>query len=250
MPVDGSRRRGGSRWLAALLLGVLTLPLHAQVDASTAAPQDKPRFFELHESFLKRAKSGPIGVLFLGDSITYGWNNVPEVWRHFYARYEPANFGVGSDQTQHVLWRLEHGELDGIAPRVVVLLIGTNNSATHTAEQILEAQAKIIRTLRRKLPQTKVLVLAIFPRGPRHPDKNGVPRDDGVARMRVIDAVNAGLPTIDDGRNVRVLNLNSVFLGPDGKIPSDIMPDQLHLSEKGYRLWGEAMKPLLNEMMR
>jgi len=238
---------------AALFAGKIPAAPQSQslsADASTPVPQNRPRFFELHESFLARGKAGPIGVVFLGDSITYGWSKAPQVWEHSFGSYQPANFGIGSEQTQHVLWRIEHGELDGIAPKLVVLLIGTNNSATNTAAEILAAQTKIVRRIRARLPQTKVLVLAIFPRGPRHPDKHGVMRDDGVTRMRVIDAVNAGLPALDDGRNVRVLNINSVFLGPDGRIPSDIMPDQLHPNEKGYRLWAEAMKPLFEEMMQ
>lgn len=219
--------------------------------ATTPAPQvGRPRFHELHESFLARAKEGPVGVLFLGDSITYGWRNAPEVWERFWGEYQPANFGIGSDRTQNVLWRIEQGELDGISPKVVVLMIGTNNSGSDTAGQILAGQTKIVRLIREKLPRTKVLVLSIFPRGPRNFDENGVPRDDGVTRMRVIDAVNAGLPELDDGRHIRVLNINSVFLGPDGRIPDSIMYDQLHLTAEGYGLWAEAMRPTLEKMMK
>lgn len=244
--------------LAALALATGTSAATASpatppsVDASAASMktgQQQARFLELHQSFLARAKAGPVGLLFLGDSITYQWQRHAAVWDRYFGKYQPANFGIGGDQTQHVIWRIENGELDGISPRAAVLLIGTNNSASHTADEIFAAQTKIVRLIRAKLPQTKVLVLAIFPRGPRHPDKNGVPRDDGVTRMAVIDKVNALLPTLDDGVNVRVLNINHVFPGPDGKLPSEIMPDQLHLSERGYVLWAEAMQPLLSEML-
>lgn len=225
-----------------------------RIDASAPAIKPAPhqeRFLELHQSFLDRAKSGPVGLLFLGDSITYQWSKrAPEIWEQYYGKYQPANFGIGGDATQHVLWRIENGELDHIDPKVVVLLLGTNNTASHTAEEILAADTKIVNLIRSKLPKTKVLLLAIFPRGPRHPDKNGVPKDDGVARMAIIDKVNAGLAKLDDGKNVRFLNINSAFLGPDGKIPDAIMPDQLHPNEQGYKLWAEAMQPLLSEMMQ
>lgn len=225
----------------------------AALDASEPAPKTgkgKARFLELHQSFLDRAKAGPVGLLFLGDSIIYQWaKQAPELWERAYGKYQPANFGIGADMTQHVVWRIENGELDHVDPRVVVLLIGTNNTATHTAGQILAANTKIVRLIREKLPQSKVLLLGILPRGPRSPGKDGIPRDDGVSRMAVINEVNDGLAKIDDGKNVRFLNINSVLLGPDGNVPSDIMPDQLHPNQKGYELWAKAMQPLLSEMM-
>lgn len=221
-------------------------------DASVPAiktGRHQARFLELHESFLARAKEGPVGLLFLGDSITYQWSQHPRVWEEFYAQYQPAHFGIGGDRTQHVLWRIENGELDHIDPRVVVLLIGTNNSGFNTAEEIIAANEKIVRRIREKLPQTKVLLLGIFPRGPRHFDENGIPQDDGVTRMAVIEKVNEGLAKLDDGENVRFLDIGPVFLGPDGNIPDEVMYDQLHLTGEGYRRWARAMQPLLVEMM-
>ncbi len=220
------------------------------VDPSIGVPKRaNPRFYELHSNFLKRTKSGPIGVLFMGDSITEGWGKAPEIWKQYYDQYQPANFGIGGDQTQHVIWRIEDGELDGIDPKVVVLMIGTNNTGGNTAAQILAADTKIVNMIRAKLPQTKVLLLAIFPRGPRK-DKQGVIVDDGVTRMKIIDEVNAGLAKLDDGKNVRFLNINSAWLDADGKIPDSVMPDQLHPTGPSYKLWAEAMNPLLTEMMK
>lgn len=214
-----------------------------------AAKRGNAHFYELHAEFLKRAKAGPIGLLFLGDSITEGWRKAPEIWEQYYGQYQPANFGISGDQTQHVIWRIEDGELDGINPKVVVLMIGTNNTGHHTAEQILAADTKIVQLIRERLPQTKVLLLAIFPRGPRH-DKQGVLVDDGVARMAKINQVNAGLAKLDDGKFVRFLNINSVFLDANGKIPDSVMPDQLHPNGPSYKLWADAMQPLLTEMMQ
>src|SRR3954466_15384342 len=137
----------------------------AVVDASAAIPKTgNARFFELHEKFLARGKSGPIGVVFLGDSITEGWGKAPHIWEHYFGKYQPANFGIGGDQTQHVIWRIENGELDGISPKAVVLMIGTNNSASHTGEQIADAIKKTVGLIRAKIPGTKVLLLAILPR--------------------------------------------------------------------------------------
>lgn len=219
------------------------------VDASAPIPKrGNARFYELHASFLKRAKEGPVGVLFLGDSITEGWTKAPEVWQEYYGKYQPANFGIGGDHTEHVIWRIEDGELDGIRPKVVVLMIGTNNSSIHTAAQIAAADTKIVRLIRAKLPETKILLLAIFPRGPRKNSDGSM--DTGAERMAVINAANTELAKLDDGTHVRFLDLNAKFLGADGKIPDAIMPDQLHPSAAGYKIWADAMRPLLDEMLR
>ncbi|PTX92766.1 GDSL family lipase [Opitutus sp. ER46] len=188
-------------------------------------------------------------VLFLGDSITEGWRKAPHIWDYFYGMLQPANFGIGGDQTQHVIWRIENGELDGVKAKVVVLMLGTNNTGQHTADEIIAADKKIVEMIRAKVPGAKVLVLAVFPRGPRKV-KGVLDEADSNRRMEVINAVNAGLAKFDDGKTVRFLNINERFLGQDGKIPHFIMPDQLHPSPAGYQLWAEAMQPLLTEMLK
>lgn len=229
-------------------------PASQKVDASAAIPKTgNARFFELHDKFLARAKASPIGVLFLGDSITEGWGKAPHVWESYYGKLEPANFGIGGDQTQHVIWRIENGELDGIHPKVVVLMIGTNNSAAHTGEEIAAADKKIIEMIRAKIPETKILLLAIFPRDARR-NPEGLITDAAIAdaakRMAAIDRANALLAKYDDGVNIRFLDIGERFLGRDGKIPWTIMPDQLHPTAAGYQLWAEAMQPLLTEMLK
>ena len=229
-------------------------PAAQKVDASAALPKTgNAHFFELHEKFLARAKAGPIGVLFLGDSITEGWGKAPHVWEHYYGKMDPANFGISGDQTQHVIWRVANGELDGIHPKVVVLMIGTNNAGSHTGEEIAAADKKIVEMIRAKVPETKVLLLAIFPRDARRNPEGLITEAaiaDAAKRMTAIDRANALLAKLDDGVNIRFLDLGDQFLGRDGRIPWQIMPDQLHPTAAGYQLWAEAMQPLLTEMMK
>jgi lysophospholipase L1-like esterase len=196
-----------------------------------------------HQEFLDRRTQGPIGVLFLGDSITEGWHGGGKVvWAKYYESLNAANFGIGGDKTQHVLWRIDNGELDGISPKLVVLLIGTNNIG-YPAAVILKADEKIIDEIHTKLPQSKLLILAIFPRA----DK----RAGSPALMQAkIKTVNQGLATLDDGGKTRFLDVGDKFLDADGNIPHDIMGDSLHPTAKGYQIWADAMNPLLNEMLK
>lgn len=264
---SGSARKAKLLPFALLVLGTVSaapsraqavaapsaLPAPAIVDASAPiARTDKPAFYTLHDEFLARGEAGPIGVLFLGDSITERWKQAPHIWEHYFGKYQPANFGIGGDRTHNVVWRIENGELDGIKPRVVVLMLGTNNTDVHSAEQIAAADGKIIGMIRKKIPGAKVLLLAIFPRDARK-NADGLVTAASIAdaakRAATIDKANALLAKLDDGKQVRFLNINHVFLGRDGRIPWTIMPDQLHLSPAGYQLWAEAIDKPLAEMM-
>jgi lysophospholipase L1-like esterase len=226
-------------------------PVREEADVPVERRDRTGHFLRQHESFLARARSGPVDLLFLGDSITAGWERVPHIWDRYYGHRRAANFGIGGDRTQHVLWRIENGELDPIAPKVVVLMLGTNNSGSHSATEIVGAMEKLVGAIRTKVPETKVLLLAIFPRGARK-DADGqitaTAKADAARRMRVIAEVNAGLARLDDGRHVRFLDIGGVFLGQDDRIPFSIMPDQLHLSPAGYQLWADAMEPALREL--
>lgn len=232
----------------SLLIGCLgTLLGSAGLAADASAPQARQGpFLQRHEAYLQRGRSGPIGLLFLGDSITEHWNNVPWIWDHFYGADQPANFGSSGDTTGNVIWRIEHGELDGIKPRVVVLLIGTNNTATDSADAIAAAEAKIVGMIRERIPDARVLLLAIFPRGPRN--LAGGKPDDDVGRMKVIRAVNERLARLDDGKHVRFLDIGAKFLGDDGSISRSILSDRLHPTAAGYEIWASAMQPLLRKL--
>ena len=195
-----------------------------------------------HEGFVKEAKAGGIDLLFMGDSITDFWRNRGKaIWEKYYANRHAANFGISGDRTQHVLWRIENGELDSIDPKVIVLMIGTNNSGSDSADQIAEGVEKIVSETRSKCPKSKILLLAIFPRN-RDTDKP--------EQMERIHQVNQRIAKLDDGKMISFLDINHVFLGPDGKVPNDIMPDFLHPNANGYQLWADAMEPTLDKMLK
>lgn len=195
-------------------------------------------FKAAHENFLKRGKE-PIGILFLGDSITAGWGRAKPVWDEHYGKFQPANFGIGGDRTQHVLWRIANGELDGIKPKVVVLMIGTNNIG-YPAEDIIKGDRRIVEEIHKKLPETKLLLLGIFPRGV----------DASNPARAKIKTVNEALAKLDDGRLTRYLDIGAKFLDASGNLPKDVMPDALHPNAAGYKIWADATQPLLDEMLK
>ena len=198
-------------------------------------------FMLAHENFVKIAKEGKAELLFLGDSITAGWGSKKEIWDKAFGAYKPANFGIGGDRTQHVLWRITNGELEGIKPKAVVLMIGTNNSGADSAEGIAKGVTKIVETIREKQPQAKILLLAVFPRGEKASPNPG--RDK-------LNQVNATIAKLDDGKHVHFLDIGDKFLQPDGSIAKEIMPDFLHLSAAGYQIWADAIGPKLAKLMK
>jgi lysophospholipase L1-like esterase len=217
----------------------LAFPVQAQTQApATVTPVPRPgMWIQMHEKFLAEAKKGNIDLLFLGDSITQGWHD-NAVWKRFYGPRHAANFGIGGDRTEHVLWRLQHGEVDRIGPRLVVLMIGTNNSKDNTSVEISAGIKAIVEELRKRLPDSKILLLGVFPRSQK---PNGL--------REKLDDVNEQISHLDDGKSVFYLNIGKAFLNPDGTISRDVMPDYLHLTAKGYRLWADAMEPTLWKLL-
>jgi lysophospholipase L1-like esterase len=216
-----------------------------QNTAIVPAPRDA-KWVTRHEGFVQEAQKGGIDILFLGDSITDGWRNKgSNVWNKYYAPRHAANFGIGGDRTQHVLWRMDHGELDGIKPKVVVLMIGTNNTGRerdknrNTVPEIIEGVQTVVRELRAKLPDSKILLLAIFPRGTLN--------DTQRAQVALVNTV---ITKLDDGKTVKFLDIGPKFLEFDGTLPKSIMPDLLHPNEQGYQIWADAMGPALDEMLK
>lgn len=212
-------------------------------------------FLARHEGFLKDLKemNGNVEFLMVGDSITDGWRRPqdaknPKSWggkaaydETFGKQYKTLNIGIGGDRTQHVIWRLQNGEVEGISPKVAMLMIGTNNLSANTDEEIVAGITTCVKTLREKLPKTKVLLLGVFPRSAK-------PTDAARARIKNINEQIAKLD--DGGKTVKYLDIGGKFLDAEGNIPPDIMPDFLHVNEKGYRLWAAAVQPTLDEMMK
>lgn len=242
---DGSLGYAG-KYLTALLknaggkLPVSTVNSLLPRTAETAVTPKK-KDGNRHEAFLERIKQGDIDVLFVGDSITDGWSKRGErSWLKF-ADLKPADFGVSGDCTEHVLWRLQNGELDGIRPKLVVLLIGTNNLRPEVSEEPEWCAAgirKILDEIRAKLPETKILLLAIFPRD--------TPGD--VTRER-IDKVNGIIASYADGKTIRFLDIGKIFLDEQGNIPVGLMGDKLHPNAFGYDKWYDAMRPEIDSML-
>ena len=203
-----------------------------------------PRHEEKLAEIARRKAAGErTELVFIGDSITHHWEKQqPELFKTFYGRYNALDLGYGGDRTENVLWRLQHGEIDGIAPKVTVLMIGTNNTGfrQEAPELIYAGIKRDIAEIRKRLPKTKLLLLAIFPRGEKPDDT-----------LRVLnEKVNAMLPKLADNRHVFFLNMNKAFLAPDGTLSKDIMPDLLHPNAEGYKIWQREMQPELDRLMR
>ncbi len=202
-------------------------------------------WMQRHEGFLERARQGKVDLLFLGDSITDGWNKQKELWDRYFAPLQAANFGIGGDRTENIIWRLKNGELNGISPKVVVLLIGTNNTSKgDTPKDIAKGIRAILDMIRKQSPKTRVLLLGVYPRG----EKPGEERTD---RFRAnITAVNQILSRYDGKKGVRYLYFGDRYLAAGGVIPKTLMPDFLHLSTEGYQIWADSIHPVVKEMMR
>lgn len=193
-----------------------------------------------HESFNQRVALGKVDLVLIGDSITHGWEGKGKtVWGKFYGKRNAVNLGIGGDRTQHVIWRLDNGNVKGISPKVAVVMIGTNNSGNNSPEEIADGLAAITKQLRTKLPKTKVLLLGVFPRGAN--------KDDG--RRQVNEKANAIFKKLADGKHVHYLDIGDKFLEPDGTLTRKIMPDLLHLSVDGYTIWAESIEPTLKKLM-
>ncbi|EMI19725.1 lipolytic protein G-D-S-L family [Rhodopirellula maiorica SM1] len=230
--------------VSLVLTGFLVSPLHAQDtlaqhDAVKPVPRDS-RWMKRHESMNARVKQGNVDLVFIGDSITQGWEGSGKsVWAKYYGDRNAVNLGIGGDRTQHVIWRLDNGNLEGISPKVAVIMIGTNNSGSNTPEQIAEGVTAIVRQLQQKTPDTEILLLGTFPRGADSSDK----------KRQVNEKSNEIVAKLAADDNVHYLDIGDKFLSDDGKLSREIMPDLLHLSEQGYTIWAESIEESLKELM-
>jgi lysophospholipase L1-like esterase len=232
-------------YFSAIALGIaaLTSNLVCADSATDPAPRYEPSWKQRHDLLNTRASEAgeKAQVIFIGDSITQGWEgNGKEIWDRYYAPRNAVNLGIGGDRTQHVLWRLDNGNLKGLKPKAAVVMIGTNNSngEDNSVEQIAHGVEAIVAKLREKLPNTKVLLVGIFPRS-----ENPTPQ-----RGKLL-MVNQIIHKLADNKNVFWSDFGHRFIDRDGLIPGELMPDYLHLSPKGYQIWAEAIEERLSTIV-
>ncbi len=203
------------------------------------APRADAWWQQRHASMNERVKKGNADLLFIGDSITQGWEGAgKEVWAKAYAKRNAVNLGIGGDRTQHVLWRLEHGNIEGIKPKLAVIMIGTNNSGGDSVADIADGVRSIVKKLRVELPEMKILLLGIFPRGEQPNNQRGA-----------LTQINQIIARLDDGEHVFFLDIGPRLVNDDGSLSKQIMPDFLHLSPKGYQIWADAIEPQVAKLM-
>jgi lysophospholipase L1-like esterase len=232
--------------LAVLLCAAYVAP------AQTAVPADQPvartdgNSRIAHEQLLEKARRGGIDVYFEGDSITRRWGatDYPGLlanWKRNFFGWNAADFGWGADTTQNILWRLNNGELDGVHPKVIVLLAGTNDvgGRSPNVADITRGIEAIVQTMKAKASEATIILTAIFP------------RNDNMALMPFIDKINANLSSFADGRRVRYLDVNDKLADREGRLFEGMMNarDKLHPTIQGYQVWADALKPIFSELL-
>jgi len=238
--------------LPICLLAMMTMPTVAQEKKPADTPTNRgsipaEKDPNRHQNFMARKehliKQGGTQLVFIGDSITDGWRNGDQrdIFEDYFGKYHPYNIGISGDQTQHVLWRIEHGELDGISPKVAVIMIGTNNLGNmhQSPEETIDGIKSVVQAVEQKVPNIKILLLGVFPRANK--------ADDPFRAQ--IKQVNEAISKLDDGgKHVKYLDIGDKFLDPDGTLPRTIMPDFLHPNVKGYQIWADAIKRSVDEL--
>ena len=219
------------------------------IPADRPAPRTDANSMLAHEQLLDKARRGGIDVYFLGDSIVRRWGATDYLellanWKANFFGWNAANFGWGADRIENILWRVEHGELDGVNPKVIVLLAGTNNVGSEPRDEaeirnIIRGLDALVHACRRKAPSATVILTAIFP------------RNDTMAVMPTINRINDHMAQMADGKKVRVLNVHDKLADGDGRLFEGMMSprDQLHPTPQGYQVWADALKPILTELL-
>jgi lysophospholipase L1-like esterase len=225
-----------------------------QTSVASVTPPDRPsprtdaNSTLAHEQLLEKARRGGIDVYFIGDSITRRWGatDYPELlanWKQNFFGWNAADFGWGADRTENILWRLENGELDGVNPKVIVILAGTNNVGRATGDAgkvaaITRGLAAIVYLCRQKAPDATILLTAIFP------------RNDSMAVLPEIERINRNLAMLADGHRVRYVDVNAMLADERGRLRDGMMnPDKLHPALAGYQVWADALKPIFTELL-
>ena len=226
-------------FMLALLALAVTQTGFAENSAIVPVARTNASWIQRHELMNRQAKQGHIDLIYVGDSIVEHFNKQgKEVWEHYYAGRNALNLGISGDRTEHGLWRLDHGNIDGITPKLAIVMIGQNNGGHNTAEEIAEGVTAVVQRLRAKLPDTKILLLAIFQR-----------REKPTPERAVLDKANEIVAKLADGKTVFYMDINHIYVQPDGSIPKSLMYDFEHPTPLGHKVWAEAIEPKVAELM-
>jgi lysophospholipase L1-like esterase len=235
--------------LVVLLIVLSALTALAQADQP--ASRTDQNSLKAHAQLLEKAKQGRIDIYFEGDSITRRWGatDYPELlanWNQNFFGWNAADFGWGADRIENILWRLDHGELDGVNPKIIVLLAGTNNVGNTVPSggddakvaDITKGLKAVLDVLRAKAPDATIIATAIFP------------RNDNMAVIPIINKINVNLSKLADGKKIRYLDINARLADPDGKLLDGMTnADKLHPAIPGYQVWADALKPIFTELL-
>lgn len=206
-------------------------------------------WWERHERILREQAGINPEIVLIGDSITHFWGGEPgtqgmqaaESWHDVFGPHRVLNLGFGWDRIQNVLWRLDHGEMAALSPQTVIILIGTNNtSETENAranhpDEAAEGLKAICDRVGDIAPDAEIIIMAVFPRE-QHPDH---------PRRRLIAEINERYKRLADERGYNFVDIGPRLLEQDGTLSAETAPDFCHLSESGYRIWADAIRPLL-----
>lgn len=226
--------------IAALAAVTLLPAVFAQSNPATI-PVTRNTWVEQSSRQNRDAKSAQPQVAFIGDSITAGWSgNGRPVWNERFAALPSSNFGIGGDRTEHVLWRLQNGAFSGISPKVVVVMIGTNNAWRDSSADIADGVQAVVEEIGKQAPQAKILLLGIFPRDEK----------PGGERREVVAGVNEIIKKLGNDEKVFYMDISDKFMEADGTISKNIMPDFLHLSRQGYTIWADAIEGKIKELLQ
>jgi lysophospholipase L1-like esterase len=214
----------------------------ANPPGTNSAVAPSPRIEWLQRVSAIDAKAHPIAsnihLVFDGDSITDFWQGKGQpIWQERYAKLGAFDFAIAGDRTEHLLWRLSQGQVDGVRPKLIVLMIGTNNLGGNTPEQIAEGIRTIVAEYQKRCPGAVILLQAVFPRGQQASDPN----------RAKIKEINSIISKLGDGKKVIYVDFGDKFLEPDGTLSAEIMPDFLHPSLKGYQIWADAIQPVIDK---
>ncbi|MCM8527651.1 MAG: GDSL-type esterase/lipase family protein [Lentisphaeraceae bacterium] len=225
-----------------------------KVDVTKAPAKDKPwiaawghfpnhpgAWYNIHKSYVERSKKGNVDTVFIGDSITMGWNQNKETFHKNFGD-KAVNYGIGGDTTRQILWRIDNGMLDGISPKLVVLKIGTNNLYNDfnsgSDKEIAKGIKAVVAKLQSKLPEAKIILLGILP------------RQNEYFSGRILK-INKQIKELGDSKTIYYFDMGNHFIEKFGVMKKELFTkDKLHLGPEGYKLWAKLMKPMYDKLMK